>query len=315
MHWGLSINFNRKRPRKPPKPPLKAPPRGTNSLRGWLSLGEEGHQKEGRLQSLHMRMHAHVPARTHIRTHTHACTSTQRMDTCTCTTVYTRMHVRNAHTHIHARTYATYAHTHTHTQVHNACMHVSTQLYTHARTYAMHANAHIHIHTRTHTCIRMVQLRGPEGPRLDLHYVNYSSVAPLALLTLGFINWFFSNFAFVMVPYGTHKRLTKPCLPYLTANSMQQNSGAVHLTIHTHTHTQKNWHCLVCLTSEHTPCSSTSGAVHLTGSMHSPVSVVVPGTMWANPRSDTCMHRCQALSVCVCMCECECVCVSVCVCV
>ena len=161
----------------------------------------------------------------------------------------------------------------------------------------------------------MVQLRGPEGPRLDLHYVNYSSVAPLALLTLGFINWFFSNFAFVMVPYGTHKRLTKPCLPYLTANSMQQNSGAVHLTIHTHTHTQKNWHCLVCLTSEHTPCSSTSGAVHLTGSMHSPVSVVVPGTMWANPRSDTCMHRCQALSVCVCMCECECVCVSVCVCV
>ena len=52
----------------------QAAPQGDKQLGGWTSLGEEGHQEKGRLQSLHICMHAHVPARTHVYAHTHAST-------------------------------------------------------------------------------------------------------------------------------------------------------------------------------------------------------------------------------------------------
>ena len=61
-------------------------------------------------------------------THTHARTSTQCVHACTYATVYTRTHVRNAHTHVRARTH--------------------TQTHTHAYTGN---HTHVHAHTRVHT--------------------------------------------------------------------------------------------------------------------------------------------------------------------
>jgi len=108
--------------------PLR-PPRWTNRLGGWPSLGEKGHQEKGCLQSLHMRMHADVPARTHMcMGHVYICIHTR---------TYTRMR--------------THAHICTHAQVHNACTHVCTQTYTHTHTHVRNARSHVRACTHTYT--------------------------------------------------------------------------------------------------------------------------------------------------------------------
>ena len=157
---------------------------------GYTAYQNTPDQEEGRLHSLHMCTHAHVPACTHTYTHTHT-------PTCMHTHTRTHTHVHNAHTHTHTHTWThtnkharkrthahvrscthTYPHAHTHTcirhvyicihtltytrirththirthaQVHKACTHVCTQPYIHARTQRTLTHAHAHTHTHART--------------------------------------------------------------------------------------------------------------------------------------------------------------------
>jgi len=101
---------------------LPSRPRGDKQLGGLL--WEKGHQEEGRVQSLNMRMYADVPARAH--THTYAHTHKY--------TMHARMYVHNR---THTCTYATQAHIYAHVHTH---IHKQTRTYTHARTRT-HAHA------------------------------------------------------------------------------------------------------------------------------------------------------------------------------
>jgi hypothetical protein len=135
-------------------------------LGGWPSLGEKGHQGEGRLQSLHMRMHADVPhAQTHIHTHVWD--------------MYTYVY-----THVHIHTYARTQHTHT-----NTSTHVRARTHTCARA-----------HTRVHTHVGAAHRARRTSHRLALRLLIMC--APLALIALGFDNWGFSYLGLVTVQYG-----------------------------------------------------------------------------------------------------------------
>jgi len=105
----------------------------------------------------------HARMYVHTTVHTHACTQCTLTRTCTHTHIHT-------HTHLHA-------HTHTNTHVR-------------ART-----------HTRVHTHVGAAHRARSPSHRLALCLLI--CVAPLALLALGLISWFFLNLGLVTVQYGS----------------------------------------------------------------------------------------------------------------
>ena len=114
-------------------------------------------QEEGRLHSLHMCTHAHIPACIHTRTRMHTRT---RAHTYTHTYARTHkytMHARMyAHNHTHTRTYTTHAHTYanTHTHIHT---HVGVRMH-----------AYVRVHTRVHTHAGAAHKSRRPSPRLAL---------------------------------------------------------------------------------------------------------------------------------------------------
>jgi hypothetical protein len=115
------------------------PPRWTNSLRGWLSLGEEGHQVKASTIS----SHAHSRT-TYVRAHTYAHSY-----------IHTYTYAR---THIHTHKYTTHGHTYVHNRIHTyariQCTHKRMRTHTHvcARKYThVRACTNTHTHTCTHT--------------------------------------------------------------------------------------------------------------------------------------------------------------------
>jgi len=119
----------------------QAAPQGTNSFEAKRPLGEKGHQKEGRLQSLHMRMHTHTHTRTHTLTHTQTHTHAHKY----ITHAHTR--TQRMHTYIRART-QTNTHVSARTHIHTCMGHVYIPMYTHTRTYT---RTHSHVRAHTHT--------------------------------------------------------------------------------------------------------------------------------------------------------------------
>jgi hypothetical protein len=153
---------------------LPSRPRGDKQLGGLL--WEKGHQEEGRVQSLNMRMYADVPARAH--THTYAHTHKY--------TMHARMYVHNR---THTCTYATQAHIYAHVHTH---IHKQTRTYTHARTRT-------HAHACAYAC-RCSAWGQKALAQARIVFLNY--VCPPHIIALGFIYWGFSNLRMVTVPYG-----------------------------------------------------------------------------------------------------------------
>ena len=157
-------------------------------------------QEEGRLHSLHMCTHTHIPACIHKYTHTYTCMHTH---THTHTYTHTHTHIRTHKYTMHARMYA---HNRTHRHVHNARSHVRARAHTHTQTHTRtrtHAHVRMHAYVRVHTRVH-THVGGAHRARRPSHRlaVVFKCVAPLALLALGLLNWVFQTSDWFTVPYS-----------------------------------------------------------------------------------------------------------------
>ena len=183
-------------------------PQGTNS---WEALsGRKDTKRKGvfnpftcACMQTYLHTHTHAHTRIHIRTHASQC-----MHAFMYTTVHTHTHVRNARSHVRARA-RTHTHTHTYTHAHK---HARTRTHAHMRTHA-----HIRAHTCLHTHVGAAHRARRPSHRLTLCLLIMC--APLALIVLGFSNWFFS-YSTVLVLFLANKT---------TRSNSQHGSGSAGL--------------------------------------------------------------------------------------
>ena len=180
-------------------------------------------QEEGRLHSLHMCTHAHVPTCTHI--------------------IYT-------HTYVHAHTYA-HAHMYARTQLQNARTHVRTQPFTHARTYTTHARTHTCTHTNKHACkCTHAHVRSRTHTHVPAWHVAHAHTHVWDMYTYVYTHTYARKYKYTMhermyVHNRTHTRTcTTHANTYMHAHSHTHTNTHAHMRTHAYvrTHTRVHTH-------------------------------------------------------------------------